>query len=382
MFEFLQRTILPPATTGLILSGGGARAAYQVGVLRAVAQLLPKGAPLPFPVISGTSAGALNAASLATHAQRFAAGVRTLEYVWRNISSDQVYTPASGNILTSASSLMLAAVSGRDQHKNLSLLDPNPLRLLLQSVIRLQKLQRYIDAGLIDAFSITASAYASGESVSFFQGKPGLQEWQGAHRRGLRRQIGYEHLLASASIPFLFPATKIDNNFYGDGVIRQLSPTSTALQLGAKRLMVIGVSGNRRIAASNDAEEHPPTLGRVAGHLMNSAFVDTLENDVENLALSNDTLKRIPARIRRHYGIKAEPIELLEISPSRDLGEMALQHYEELPRAMRRFVKDSTSGVILSLLLFEKEYCSALMELGFNDAMEKEGELTDFLQGR
>lgn len=366
--------------TGLMLSGGGARAAYQVGVLRAFANILPKGAPNPFPVISGTSAGALNAASLATHAKRFAAGVRTLEYVWNNIESDKIYVPAAGNLLTSASSLMLSVVGASVTSNFTSLLNNAPLRRLLEDVIRLEKIQRNIDLGHLDALSITASAYGTGESVSFYQAKEGIDDWQGPHREGLRHVICFEHLLASSAIPILFPPELIGGRYFGDGVIRQLSPTSTPIKLGANRIVVIGVSSNRsQKHVASEAETEPPSLGRIAGHILNSAFVDTLENDLEYLQQSNSLLEKIPAKLRRESAIDQDVVELLEISPSQDLGELALEYYDELPKSMMRFIKPGGSGAVLSLLLFEKGYSKALQALGLRDAMAKEAEIRAFL---
>ncbi|MBL4890415.1 MAG: patatin-like phospholipase family protein, partial [Rhizobiaceae bacterium] len=233
---------------GLLLSGGGARAAYQVGVLRAIAELLPKNASNPFHIISGTSAGALNAASLACHAHRLRTGVKLLEHLWKNISSEQIYTLQSGKLLGSASVLLLSSVLDVPR----SLLDNSPLLELLQRVLKLNKIQRNIDRGLLDALSITASSYNTGESVSFYQGMKGLADWEGPHRIGRRDLINHSHLMASAALPALFPAVKIGNQFYGDGSVRQLAPTSTPIHLGATRLLVVGVSGNRLKTPAED----------------------------------------------------------------------------------------------------------------------------------
>jgi NTE family protein len=198
---------------GLLLSGGGARAAYQVGVLRAIAELLPKDAGNPFHIISGTSAGALNAASLACHAHRLRTGVRLLEYVWKNISSDQIYTPQSNKLLGSASIMLPSSMRTKDTNVPRSLLDNSPLLDLLQRVLKLDKIQKNIDKGLLDALSITTSAYSTSESVSFYQRMKGLSDWAGPHRIGRRAQIGCLHLMASSALPVLFPAVKIDEQF-------------------------------------------------------------------------------------------------------------------------------------------------------------------------
>ena len=260
---------------GLLLSGGGARAAYQVGVLSAIAKLLPKDTQNPFHIISGTSAGALNAASLASHAHRLRTGVRLLEYVWKNISSEQIYTPQSGNMLGSASAMLLSSMRSKPADVPRSLLDNSPLNSLLNRVLKLNKIQRNIDKGLIDALSITASAYSTGESVSFYQGVKGLKDWEGPHRIGRRSQIIHSHLLASSALPILFPAVKIGNQFFGDGAVRQLAPTSTPIHLGATRLLAVGVSGNRNKAPLENKMTEAPSLSQIIGHMLNSAFVDT-----------------------------------------------------------------------------------------------------------
>ena len=363
---------------GLLLSGGGARAAYQVGVLGAIAKLMPKNAKNPFHIISGTSAGAFNAASLGSHAHRLRTGVRLLEYVWKNISSDQIYTPQSGNMLGSASAMLLASMRSNPADVPRSLLDNSPLASLLNRVLKLHKIQRNIDRGLLDALSITASAYSTGESVSFYQGVKGLKDWEGPHRIGRRRQITHSHLLASAALPVLFPSVKIGNQFYGDGAVRQLAPTSTPIHLGATRLLAVGVSGNRTKAPLENKMTEAPPLSQIIGHMLNSAFVDTLDNDLEFLRDMNEVLDFVPEHVRNEKKIRAQKIELFEISPSKEINLIATDFYHELPKQMARHIKLDSSSTLLSLVLFEKGSCNALWELGHEDALEKETEIREF----
>ena len=367
---------------GLILSGGGARAAYQIGVLRAIANILPKYAKNPFHVISGTSAGALNAVSLATHAHRLSTGVRTLEYIWKNISSDQIYDPESGSLLSSASTVLLSMVSGRGSDNAVTLLDNAPLNVLLKRVIKFERLQRNIDIGLLDAISVTASAYGSGESVSFYQAIKGIEEWAGPHRIGRRTKLDINHLMASSAIPIFFPAVKLDRQYFGDGAIRQLAPTSPALHLGARRLLAIGVSGNSTKAPLEDEMTEQPSLTQILGHILNSAFVDTLENDLEFLRHMNEVIPHVPAELIERNNIHMAEVELLEISPSQELNLIAMQFYDELPKPMSRYIKEGSSGSLLSLVLFEKGFCTALWQLGFDDAMEKEEEIKTFFSAQ
>lgn len=363
---------------GLILSGGGARAAYQVGVLRAIANLLPKHARNPFQVIAGTSAGALNAVSLATHAQSLRTGIRTLETIWKNMRSDLIYEPQSGNLLTSASSILLSMLSGKSTENPVALLNNAPLAVLLSRVIKFERIQRNIDIGLIDAISVTASAYGSGESVSFYQAIKGIEDWQGPHRIGVRTELNLNHLMASSAIPVIFPAVNLGKQYFGDGAIRQLAPTSTALHLGARRLLVIGVSGNRTTAPLEDEMTGQPSLAQIVGHILNSAFVDTLENDLEFLRRMNEIIPHIPSKAIERSNINMAAVELLEISPSRELNVLAMEHYDELPKPMSRYIKEGSSGTLLSLVLFEQGFCGALWQLGFDDAMEKEKEIVEF----
>ena len=321
---------------GLLLSGGGARASYQVGVLCAISELLPKNASNPFHIISGTSAGALNADSLACHAQRLRTGVRLLEHVWKNISSDQVYTPQSGKLFGRVSVILLASMRMKVTDAPISLLDNSPLLDLLQRMLKLNKIQRNIDRGLLDALSVTASAYNTAESVSFYQGMKGLSDWEGPQRIGRRIKISRSHLKASSALPALFPAVRIDQQFYGDGdgAVRQLAPTSTPIHLGATRLPAIGVSGNRSNTPVENTNAAPPSISQILGHMLNSAFVDTLENDLAFLRDINDVLDELPQGLINSRKINAQKIELLEISPSKEINTLATQFYDELPKQM------------------------------------------------
>lgn len=363
----------------LLLSGGGARASYQVGVLRAIANILPREASNPFQIITGASAGALNAASIATHAQRLRTGVRTLEFVWSNISSDQVYTLDSGGLISSASNWVFSFLANRRRDTPASLLNNAPLETLLGKVIKFERLQRGIDAGYLEALAITASGYTSGESVSFFQGVAGLQNWHKAHRVGIRSTLSVQHLLASTAIPTLFPAVRINREFFGDGAIRQLSPLSPAIKLGADRILAVGVSSNKPGSPPRDAAPSHPSLTQILAHILNSAFVDTLTNDMEALRRVNKLLPLIPQeQMQQDPALGLKPICLLDISPSQNLNTIAAEYFDDLPRALRLFVKDSGSSSVLSLLMFEKRYCQRLMDLGFHDAMAKEAQIRDF----
>ena len=370
--------------TGLILSGGGARAAYQVGVLMAIADLVPRGTRNPFPIISGTSAGAINAAVLAAQAHNYRMAVRGLERVWANITADQVYRT---DVYSFAKSIMrwffTTLVSGSTP-VNSALLDSRPLHKLLSMVVNFQHIQEALDRGDLHALAITASSYASGESVAFFQAQPHLQEWKRARRLGRRSDIAVNHLLASSAIPILFPAQEVEGRYYGDGAVRQLAPASPALHLGAERLLVIGVSGNTSAMRQRDVEGYP-SLAQVLGHILNSVFVDSLEGDVERLERINNTLQAIPPKTRQQQGVSLREVDVLKIYPSRPIDEIAAEHVKELPRALRFFLRGSGAtrspgASAVSYLLFEPGFTRALMSLGYQDARQREDEIRTFLE--
>ncbi len=364
----------------LVLSGGGARAAYQVGVLRAIANLLPHQSPNPFQIITGVSAGALNAASIATNAQRLRTGVRALEYVWKNISSEQVYKLDSSGVISNASNWVFSFLSNRRRDTPTSLLDNTPLETLLSKVIKFERVERSIQSGYLEALAITASGYTSGESVSFYQGVDNLKNWEHPHRIGIRTELTLQHLMASSAIPALFPAVKINREYFGDGAIRQLAPLSPAIQLGADRILVVGVS-SKAPRPPKGAEPRNPSLTQILAHILNSAFVDTLTNDSEILRRYNKMVPLIPAELAaQDRALRLRPIQLLDITPSENLNTIAAEYFDDLPRALKLFIRDAGSNTVLSLLLFEKTYSRRIIELGFNDAMEREADILEFFR--
>ncbi|MCB1649233.1 MAG: patatin-like phospholipase family protein [Pseudomonadales bacterium] len=370
----------PPAKKALVLSGGGARGAYQVGVLRAIANLLPHQSPNPFQIITGASAGSLNAAAVASSAQRLRTGVRALEYVWKNISSEQVYRLDSSGLISNASNWVFSFLSNRRRNTPTSLLDNAPLEALLEKVIKFDRVTRNIERGFIQALAVTASGYSSGESVSFYQGVAGLKNWEHPHRIGIRTQLTIKHLMASTAIPTLFPAVRINREYFGDGAIRQLAPLSPAIQLGADRILAIGVSSKSRRPEKGFEPTHP-SLTQILAHILNSAFVDTMTNDIEILRRYNRMVPLIPPELAaKERVLHLRNIDLLDITPSENLNDIASDYFDSLPRALKLFVRDAGSSTVLSLLMFEKCYTSRLIELGYNDAMEKEQEILAFFR--
>jgi len=370
--------------TGLILSGGGARAAYQVGVLAAIAELLPPGAPNPFPVIVGTSAGAINAVSLASGAMDFRASIERLTAFWQGFRSHLVLRSDWPGVVRQAARFLIHSLLGLGRRVPVALLNSSPLRDLLQDNLHLQGIDEAIRQNHLHAVAITAFGYESGQAVTFYQGGRAIDAWLRHRRIGVPTQLTVEHLLASSAIPLLFAPVKLDQEYFGDGAVRQSAPISPALHLGANRVLVVGVSGNPRgnePAVQRAFTGQQPTLAQIGGHMLNSTFIDSLESDIELLERLNQFSHLQPADSAAR-GLA--PVEVLVIAPSQPIDEIAARHRQEMPAALRVFLRGpgatKTSGAgVLSYLLFEAGYCSELIELGRKDALAKREEITRFL---
>jgi NTE family protein len=370
---------------GLVLTGGGARAAYQVGVLRAIAELLPDKTRNPFPVICGTSAGAINATSIAVSANNFAEGVGQLEAVWSNFHVNQIYRSDFMGVMHNTLRCVLSLVSSEyGQHNAISLLDNSPLEALLRNRFPFRSIQHGIRTGALHALGLTAWGYTSGQSVTFYQAAREVLPWKRAQRLGIPAEIGFEHLMASSSIPFIFPSVKLNREYFGDGSMRQLAPISPALHLGAEKVLIIGVrkavtDEPKRVSATS----YPP-FAQIAGHALNSIFVDSLDVDLERLLRINETLKLIPAETFKEKNISLRPVEAMMIAPSQEINEIAQQYAQTLPWIMRYLFRaigatGSNGSTLLSYILFEAPFCRALIELGYNDTLQQKDELLKFI---
>ena len=373
----------------LILSGGGARAAYQVGVLQALAEILPDDSPNPFPIICGTSAGAINALALAAHQGTFKESVHSLATMWRNLTVGDVYLHSWWDIFKGLGFLGLSLFNqGIGRKKPLSLLDNSPLWDLLGSRIPFHNIHHSIASGKLLAVSISAMGYTSGHTVSFFQGHESISGWNRYRRAGTPTQLRLEHLLASSAIPTIFPAVRIDREYFGDGALRQLAPISPALHLGAESLFVIGVSGNRSSAKPNKRlpAKHSPSMGQIVGHLLNSAFVDSLEGDLEHMELINKLVKLIPDEQKKSSGLHLRAVENMVISPSSPLDVIAGRNVRYLPESLRFFLRaigataKGGGATAASYLLFSTEFISELMALGHQDALAETDAIKKFFK--
>ncbi|MCH8335306.1 MAG: patatin-like phospholipase family protein [Proteobacteria bacterium] len=375
--------------TGLVLPGGGARGAFQVGVLKAIAEILPPGCVNPFHVISGTSAGAINSIVLASKARRYRVAAAELERVWGHFRSAQVFRTGSMTMLKSSlhwlSSIVLGGyLVGTPR----SLLDNSPLRALLSRNIRFSRIQASIDAGFLHAVAITAAGYGSARSMSFYQAATGTRPWSRTRRAGVRQQLNLDHLMASIAVPMIFPPVSIGGEYFGDGAMRQATPLSPAIHLGADRILVIGVRDETgHPSADPHRQQNFPTFGEIAGYMLDTLFMDGLYSDLERMIRINQLVDAVPPAARTGALEKMRPIDTMVIVPSKDLRAIAYKHRREMPlpvRALLRGIGGRNRGEspLLSFLLFEQSYTEELIALGYSDAMSERDQLLDFVTGK
>ncbi len=383
--------VQPHPVLGLVLMGGGARTAYQAGALQAMGQLLRRTAgpapAFPFQVLAGTSAGALNATFLASKAMEGLAGLNDLADFWTHIRTEAVYrlpqTP-----LDKFSRWATAVGLLRSARAHAAAMDSLALVNTLHRAIALEKIDTALQSGLLQAVAVTASSYSSGVHWTFCQTRDGQPiTWSRPGRRAEQQPITIEHLMASSAIPFIFPSTPLwvdgGMEFFGDGSMRQISPLSSAIQLGADRILAIGVSQPQRASLAASARPAaPPSLGTIAGHAMASVFHDTLEADVEQIARINQALDSLPEAMRADLPLR--PVRVLTLQPSASLDALAQEHAHTLPRPIRRVLEGlgalrGSGAALASYLLFEPEFISALMALGQADVQARADEILSFL---
>ncbi len=365
----------------LLLTGGGARAAYQVGALKAIAQLYPVNHASPFPILCGTSAGAINVTALACYASCFRLGIKKLEYIWRNFRSQQVYHSSPYHLSWQIGKILFSSFQADYASKTaFALLDNSPLRDLLHNYMEFSRIDRNILRGALQAVSITASDYSNGDSITFYQSDGRHKPWQRAKREGRQAIINPEHLLASSAIPMIFPPNQIDQDFYGDGSVHQLSPLSPPIHLGAEKILIISLEQPRK---TGDMLNKAPSSTEIASHLLDTIFTDTLNADLERLNRVNDTLSLLNEQQRQTLSLK--PVKNILLKPSQDFDPLADKHFAEMPLTVRLLlramgIKKGSNSSLTSYLMFEQTYTKELIQLGYLDTQERWDELREFLE--
>ena len=363
---------------GLVLPGGGARAAYQVGVLKAISELIPDSNP--FSIISGTSAGAINASLLASRSQSLKEAVEVLSGVWCNFKTNKVYRTETTVMLKSIFQWLLTVSSGGVLAKNpKSLLDNSPLRQLLEDTINLEGIKNNINKGNLDAFAITAASYSSKKSVTFFQSEQDDIDWERFLRVGVKTDILIDHLMASIALPLIFPAVKINNEYFGDGAMRQATPLSPAIRLGAEKLLIITTDPKSPNNQLTDNQIYP-SIGEVGGYMLDALFTGGLLSDLERLDRINQIIENSGNNSVQTSNKKMKHIDYCVISPSKDIKKIAKEHYKDVPYSVKLLMKglglkNREESELLSFLLFESSFTSSLIQLGFEDGMTNQSEI-------
>ncbi len=364
----------------IVLFGGGARAAYQVGLLRCLAKHRPE---LRLPIITGVSAGAINATFLAAHPGSLPDAVEGLTRLWSELEVDRVFRVDSASLLTNLLRWSLRLVSGGGSltPQVRGLVDTAPLRTLLETHLspsngEIPGIAKNLEAGRLQALAIITSSYSTGQSVVWIQGC-NIEGWERPHRRSHKTYITVDHVMASSALPLLFPAVQLEGAWYGDGGIRLTAPCSPALHLGAKRILAIS---NRHQKSIQEADQplvraYPPPL-QISGQLLNAFFLDDLDQDALNLERLNRLLRELPPDQR--HGLR--PVDLVTIRPSQDLGKLAAEFEPRLPLLFRHLTRslgsrETASPDLLSLLMFQPDYTSRLIEIGEADAEARVDEI-------
>ncbi|MEN2494934.1 MAG: hypothetical protein TECD_00844 [Hyphomicrobiaceae bacterium hypho_1] len=375
--------ISPSGKLGLVLPGGGARGAYQVGALKAIGEILVTDHN-PFQVISGASVGAVTAALLAANAERFKLGIKRLVKFWSALHCDDVYCTDLKSITLRGAHwiISLTPIASLGISNPRSFLNNDPLRVMLEKHIKFDRIKTAINNGALRAVSITASSYDRGQAVTFYQGTSDIKPWKRARREGQSTNLSIDHIMASVALPFIFPAQKISNEYFGDGSLRLTSPLSPAIHTGADKIIVISSRDSYISDVSTQKSAEYPSLGLIGGTMLDIIFMDNVDADIERTRRINRTLSLIAPREQRKTPLR--DIKVVTLEPSKDLREIAMEHADSMPWTIRMLM--NRLGVwgrdwrLPSFLMFEPKYCCALIELGYSDTKARSEELKSFLR--
>jgi NTE family protein len=369
----------------LVLSGGGARGAYQAGVVRAIAEISRNaGLKRPFPVLTGVSAGAVNAAFLASRANDFFVASERMMDLWSTSRAEDVFKTDAVNASWLGLKFISDATLGAFYRKKLarSLLNTSPLYSFIERSIEFENIPKHLEQGCFDALAITAMNYTSSNSITFVQGTSETPLWTRSRRRAEFAKIGTDHVMASAAIPLFFPPVRVGEDHFGDGCLRNTAPLSPAIHLGADRLLVISVRRPDSRAAPQD-KNIEPSMARILGVILNALLLDAVDVDMERMSRVNLTLDSVPEK--RRTELQLRKLDYLWIRPSEDIGHMAGDLFDHLPAVIRYLIKGLGSSreasELTSYLLFDPVFCGRLVKLGYEDGMAREPEIHSFLTG-
>jgi len=367
-------------TYGLVLTGGGARGAYQAGALLAIAEICEdQGLKYPFGVLTGTSAGGINAAYLASYDGLFADAAHELGELWKGITFDQVFNSDFFSLSKTGFRLLLELISGALFKKKTihSLLNTSPLLKLLQKKLNLEVIQKNIDKGWLKSVALTASNYSTGSTNIFFQGNIQTKDWDRARRSGRKTMITLDHVMASTAIPILFPPIQIGPHYFGDGSLRNTAPLSPAIKLGATKLLVIGVRKND--LSKTSITKGMPSIARILGSMLNSVLLDSIDSDYESLTRVNHAL--LDTKVDQSV---YKPIHVHMLRPSVDIGHLSSKYAKNMPFALTHLVRglgnQSDAADVISYLLFDPAYTTCLFDIGYKDVMDEKEEIQSFFR--
>lgn len=370
---------------GLVLPGGGARGAYQVGVLKAISEILPDSSKNPFPIMSGTSVGAINAALLAAESDSFNNGVIKLNDIWGSFSSDRIYKTNPMSLFLNSLHWLLTLITAGILVKNpKSLLNNDPLEKMLKETLDFEGIQLNIDKKNIEAIAVTCASYSRRSTSTFVQSNNSNLIWKKFHREGKNAVINISHLMASVALPLIFPAKIIEHQYFGDGAMRQATPLSPAIRLGANKLLIITTNESHRDIKPKHKQPIHPSIAEIGGYMLDALFSDGLYSDLERLDRINQIVENNDSSVKTNNK-KMKKIDYLVISPSKSINEVAQNHYHQMPLSIRLIlrglgVKNNRNSDLVSFLLFESLFTKSLIELGYEDGLTLKNEILDLTQ--